>query len=59
LNGNAQQEIMMKMNGLSDSKEDKKPEMSERDKLKEEIKAVTSKDQHHQRRNHNYIRNGN
>ena len=34
---------MMKMNGLSDSKEDKKPEMSERDKLKEEMKAVTSK----------------
>jgi len=43
LNGNAQQEIMMKMNGLSDPKEDKKPEMSERDKLKEEMKAVTSK----------------
>jgi len=30
---------MTKMNGLSDPK----PEMSERDKLKEEMKAVTSK----------------
>jgi hypothetical protein len=35
---------MMKMNGLSDSaKEDKKPEMSEREKLKAEMQAVTSK----------------
>jgi hypothetical protein len=33
----------MKVNGLSDPKEEKKPEMSERDKLKEEMKAVTSK----------------
>ena len=34
---------MMNMNALSDPKEEKKPEMSERDKLKEEMKAVTSK----------------
>jgi len=31
------------MNGLSDHTDEKKPEMSERDKLKEEMKAVTNK----------------